>query len=501
MDSSSEEENNKTKLRVSLHLAPGVKPQHADGSPLEIPTDPIAVPSNIRKKGLSAVVNHLLGRRIADQDDDRDDDKSIDQEDEDLLPPIPFDFLLSSKLLRLPLDAAVRKEGLSTEHAIELFYFPARLPPMKDGEGESVPDWIMSMDYFGSEDEKWGYGVLFTGCADGIVRSFSCRNDGLVHPTSSITAHTGPIHCLSTVKFNSQNESSPILVATGSMDQTLVTHEYKTDEEKSNTSTFDLHAVYSGGHSNSINSVALCNNHDHGIVMASGDWDGGLAIWNIPMDSNGDINETGHDESLTNKRLKGSNHKHIRTKSTNIQEVKPRSSTKAHSSNISGICFGYNNPNTVLTSSWDHSLKVYDTQRMDCILSMNGSRVVTSMSRCMNGNVVGTGCADCMVRLWDMRVGGAGNAIGGVGQVSDKALRQSHKSWVSGVQWSPTDPFVLASTSHDGTLKVWDIRSSIPLHTVKASKKGEKALCLAFGEGSIYSGGSDCVVNKYSCKI
>ena len=31
---------------------------------------------------------------------------------------------------------------------------------------------------------------------------------------------------------------------------------------------------------------------------------------------------------------------------------------------------------------------------------------------------------------------------------------RSHKSWVSGVQWSPTDPFVLATTSHDGTLKV-----------------------------------------------
>eukprot|EP00804_Cyclotella_cryptica_P027376 CCRYP_008811-RB/>CCRYP_008811-RB protein AED:0.07 eAED:0.07 QI:462/1/1/1/0.5/0.33/3/21/522 len=499
MDSSSEEETNKTKLRISLHLAPGVKPQNADGTPLEVPADPIAVPSDIRKRGLSAVVNHLLGRRVADQEDD--DENSVDQDDEDLLPPIPFDFLLSSKLLRLPLDAAVRKEGLSTEHAVELFYFPARLPPIKEGEGESVPDWIMSMDYFGSTDGKWENGLLFTGCADGVVRSFSCDNGGLIQPSSSIAAHTGPIHCLSTIKFNCESEASPILVATGSMDQTLVTHQYMADNEKSSTGTLDLHAVYSGGHSNSISSVALCNNGSEGSVMASGDWDGGLALWNIPTESIGEVNETPEDESSANKRLKGSNQKHIRTKSTTIREVKPRSSTKAHSSNISGICFGYNNPNTILTSSWDHSLKVYDTQRMDCILSMNGSRVVTSMSRCINGNVVGTGCADCMVRLWDMRVGGAGNAVGSVGHVADKTLRQSHKSWVSGVEWSPTDPFVLASTSHDGTLKVWDIRSSIPLHTVKATKKGEKALCLAFGKGSIYSGGSDCVVNKFTCKV
>lgn len=60
----------------------------------------------------------------------------------------------------------------------------------------------------------------------------------------------------------------------------------------------------------------------------------------------------------------------------------------------------------------------------------------------------------------------------------------------------------MATTGHDGTLKVWDIRSSLPLHTVRAvSKKGEKALCLAFGDGIIYSGGSDCVVKQFACKI
>ena len=75
----------------------------------------------------------------------------------------------------------------------------------------------------------------------------------------------------------------------------------------------------------------------------------------------------------------------------------------------------------------------------------------------------------------------------------------SHKSWVSAIQWSPTDPFVLATTSHDGTLKVWDIRSSLPLHTVRATtNKGDKSLCLAFGDGFIYSGGSDCVVKKFA---
>lgn len=68
---------------------------------------------------------------------------------------------------------------------------------------------------------------------------------------------------------------------------------------------------------------------------------------------------------------------------------------------------------------------------------------------------------------------------------------------MSAVEWSPNDPFILASTSHDGTIKVWDIRSTVPLHTIKAHAKGSKALCLSFSKNAIYSGGSDCVVKRF----
>ena len=49
---------------------------------------------------------------------------------------------------------------------------------------------------------------------------------------------------------------------------------------------------------------------------------------------------------------------------------------------------------------------------MDCVLVTNESSVNTSMSRCANRNMVGMGCADNMVRLWDMRVGGSGGGGG-----------------------------------------------------------------------------------------
>ncbi|KAL9188779.1 hypothetical protein ACHAXT_007157 [Thalassiosira profunda] len=467
--SSDDGDSPEAKLRVAFVLAPSVRTER---DALELPSEPMAVPASIRKRGLSAVVNHLLDRKVPKDEDTMGDDES-DSEDEDKLPAIPFDFLLNDKLLRLPLESAARKEGLSMEHALELTYFPARLPPKKEGAGETLPDWVTAIEYSSSR----GHAKLFTGGADGIIRSFEPK-DGRLQPKSTVAAHSGPIKCLASTPFGEHT-----LVATGSMDQTLITH---TCDKKGK---LELHTVYSGGHTNSVGSVALANN-GHKTIMASGDWDGGLALWSVPSSLDGEANTT---ESTAKKR-KGVTFDEGAT----IREVKPLQSVRAHSSNLSGLAFGHNNPNTLLTGSWDHGLKVYDVNRMDCTLALNGSRVVTSLNRCSNSDVVATGGPDHTVRLWDMRT--SGNDSGNSGM--DKTLKQSHKAWVSAVRWSPSDPFVLASASHDGTLKVWDIRSSLPLHTVKAvNAKGEKALCLAFGEGKMYCGGSDCVVKQFACKV
>ena len=505
--SSSEEEQpeSKSKIRISFILSPSI---FKERETLEIPKEPIAVPSSIRKRGLSAIVNHLLDRKVI-SDDDTNNNSDDSDDNEDQLPAIPFDFLLNSKLLRLSLDTAIRKEGLSTEHAIELEYFPARLPPRKDGESDVLPDWINVMDYNhssgseGNSSEGGIKGVLFTGGADGSIRSFqstTTSGSSSLQQMCSVMAHTAPIKCLSTTSFLNGSNNQSTLVATGSMDQTLITHLYN----PSSSSTLNLHAVYTGGHTNSIGSVALNNNSggteggSDKIIMASGDWDGGLAIWSIPTSEEiADTNNNDEENSSLKKQkgIKGS--KVTSSNNTSIHEVKPLQSIKAHSTNISGISFTHNNSSTIITGSWDHSLKIYDINRMDNILTLNGSRVITSISRCCNSNVVATSNSDNTVRLWDMRTDGSGSSTMSNGGM-DKSLRTSHKGWISNVCWSNVDPYILGSTSHDGTLKVWDIRSSLPLHTVKAvSKKGEKVLCLSFGENVIYSGGSDCVVKQF----
>ena len=402
------EEVPETKIRVSFILAPGVR---NDRESLELPTEPIAVPASIRKKGLSAVVNHLLDRS-AEPKDGSDEESD---EDEGKLPAIPFDFLLNEKLLRMGLESAARKEGLSLEHALELHYFPARLPPKKQSESEALPDWISAMDFTFDGSNP---GVLFAGGCDGMIRSFSPKGaEKILQQNCSIAAHAGPIQCLS-----STLEADHMLVATGSIDQTLVTHAYRNNPGGDNT--LSLHAVYSGGHSNSVSSVVLSvPTSSAQKIMASADWDGGLAVWKVP--SLADALDDADAHKSSKKRHKTNNVDKQSNPAAAVQEVKPLRSIKAHASNISGMAWSSSlsaTPNNLITGSWDHGLKVWDIERSDCILALNGSRVVTALSRCSNSDVVATAHPDCTVRLWDMRTNGAGDKQSS--QISDKTFSQ-----------------------------------------------------------------------------
>ena len=219
--------------------------------------------------------------------------------------------------------------------------------------------------------------------------------------------------------------------------------------------------------------------------MVSGDWDGGLALWNLVT------NTTESAEKVVKKRKTSS-----KSKEASVVNIQPLVKFSAHSSQISGVSWN-NDSKSLISGSWDHTLKVWDVERQESLLTLNGSRVISCLDVAPSSQVVvATGHPDCTIRLWDVRTDSDVTSS----LVSDSSLKPSHKAWVSAVQWSPTDPYLLASTSHDGTIKTWDIRSSLPLHTVRAFPKEEKGLCLAYGKGVILAGGSDCVVKQFTCK-
>ena len=78
----------------------------------------------------------------------------------------------------------------------------------------------------------------------------------------------------------------------------------------------------------------------------------------------------------------------------------------------------------------------------------------------------------------------------------------SHSGWISCVHWSPSSSHHVATSSHDGSVKLWDIRSVVPLATLTAHS--DKVLCVGWvtgpggGPGGIVSGGADCSLQLYA---
>ena len=92
---------------------------------------------------------------------------------------------------------------------------------------------------------------------------------------------------------------------------------------------------------------------------------------------------------------------------------------KAHWNNVSVIVWGHNqfsNINTIITSSWDHSIKSRDVETRNVILISNGSKVAKCIYVyiCHNSDAMPTEQHHCNIWLWDMATDKVNSNIGSV---------------------------------------------------------------------------------------
>ncbi|KAG2450685.1 hypothetical protein HYH02_004524 [Chlamydomonas schloesseri] len=433
---------------------------------LRVPETPVAVPSDLKRYGLSQIINHLLA----------------------LDPPRPFDFLIDGELVRKSLEQHLLAHNLSAESTLEVEYVPAVVPPQQKN---STPhdDWVSSVDGSrcapASSSGGAPSGVVVSGSYDGLLRLWN----GDLEAVASVSAHAGGVNC---ARFLPKSQGD--LLLTSGKDRLVKMWRLESPEDGSEAGpSCRLVATYRG-HEDGVEAVAASPS---GRRIASCGWDGKLLVWEggrAVAEAAEAEEAAGTAEASKKKRKTGAANGSTPAGAGGLTVAEPSADLRGHLHCVSSVAWPAEN--SLFSGGWDHSVRRWDVSSGAAADTYNGSKAVLCIaSHAASPTLVAFGCSDRALRLWDTRGKSGSDALAVTAQ-------GAHGGWVTAVAWCPSSQHHIASGSHDGTIKMWDIRTQIPLGTL--SHHTDKVLALGWLGGAeaghargLVSGGADCQLRMY----
>jgi DNA excision repair protein ERCC-8 len=125
--------------------------------------------------------------------------------------------------------------------------------------------------------------------------------------------------------------------------------------------------------------------------------------------------------------------------------------TEEHKSGITQLCFYPFDSLAFLTSSYDHTVKLYSSETLAASASFDLDSVVYNIALSPIASHLLVACATQTpnVRLIDLRSGANTHSLAG------------HSGAILSTAWSPVREHILASGATDGSVRFWDIRRSV----------------------------------------
>ncbi|CAG9102285.1 unnamed protein product [Plutella xylostella] len=392
-----------------------------------VPDNPYALQSNVQTAELNTLVNALLK-----------------ESNPDLKKAVEFDFLVCGELLCTPLSEHLQEKGASTEETLEIEYFE-RYPAPRPQDCLMHDDWVSAVQ----AHVNW----ILTGCYDNSIHIWSTKGQHKL----AIPGHTSPVKAVSWVSFNNDQG----VFVSGSHDQSAMLWVWNVE-------------------GNSVDCVVTCRGHEKGVEclavsqdaakFVTGSWDNNICIWSANLS---DV-----DNVPVRKKSKPD---HGSTR-------EPLSTLKGHREAVSGV--QWMDYNTVLSSGWDHLIKLWDCELGGIKQEIAGNKAFFDAHWSPHSNCIITASADRHIRLYDPR---STESI-------VKTTFTSHTGWVQSLRWSKTKDTLFLSAGYDGQVKLWETRSPrTPLYDLTGHE--DKVLCCDWSNPALLvSGSSDNTLRIFKAK-
>ncbi|CDM27803.1 hypothetical protein CBS147339_4371 [Penicillium roqueforti] len=384
-------------------------------------TGPILVPTGLRRYALSTLVNNLLSSEK----------------------PIPFEFLINGTFLRTSIDEYLVDNGISAETTLEIEYVRALIPPLHIASFQH-DDWVSATDVLSttSHAASWASGATFikgqerilSGSYDGLLRIWNMSSETIA--TSPAAADGGHTASIRTAKFVSPNQ-----IASAGLDRTVRLWKYTEGEGGFTGKISPQLELY--GHKAGIESLAV---HAKSNRLLTGSADSTVGFWSTKKTDA----PAAPENLLPSSNARNTKRRKLNT-SVSTPQRGPLTLLSAHTAPVSAAIFDGRDATVGYSASWDHSLRTWDLVTGSLVDTRTTSHSLLSLEHLPELSLLAAGTAARHITLIDPRASAT--------TVAAMTLR-GHTNAVVSLARDPHSTYGLISGSHDGTCRIWDIRST-----------------------------------------